>query len=413
MSRLDRSPRSGRPVSGRPQVGTPRNLRYPLPAQSVRAWGAYQEKRPQNPGLIFDRYAPDWRSQPTLKADGLKEICRAATRVDQELLRAWILRWDQTARAAGAVPFSLATDWRFITGLGAHGPLEVGFRFHRYGFPFLPGSGVKGLARTAGLVAIAEALEASSLSDLDAVLSLEDDGRFQEILAQKYAPVERAVELAQRFRAIFGTTGAAGGAVFFDALPAQVPKLELDIMNPHYPAYYQRQEAPTAWQSPVPVPFLTVAPRTEFRFAVGWRGEQDAAAGELREQAEAWLRTGLMELGAGAKTGAGYGYFVPPAPVPEAETPSRARGAPDAGGAPVAPVPQAPAPPPAEPVVTRRGRIVEMQPARRQGRVRDSETEREYRFTMSELAGGQTPARREEVEFDLQGDRVVQVRRLR
>jgi CRISPR-associated protein Cmr6 len=39
---------------------------------------------------------------------------------------------------------------------------------------------------------------------------------------------------------------------------------------------------------------------------VGWRGPLNTA---LREMAENWLKEGLMNLGAGAKTSAGYGYF--------------------------------------------------------------------------------------------------------
>jgi hypothetical protein len=133
--------------------------------------------------------------------------------------------------------------------------------------------------------------------------------------------------LADDFRGIFGTTAAAGRAVFFDAIPARVPKLELDVMNPHFPKYYQGNEPPTDWQSPVPVYFLTVAPNTEFRFAVGWRGPLGDESRRLRDLAKAWLVGGLTELGAGAKTSAGYGYFAEPmanaAPRPAAPTTAR------------------------------------------------------------------------------------------
>ena len=44
-------------------------------------------------------------------------------------------------------PRSLKTEWRCIAGLGRKGPLEVGFTFNRYGFPILPGSSLKGIAR--------------------------------------------------------------------------------------------------------------------------------------------------------------------------------------------------------------------------------------------------------------------------
>lgn len=128
--------------------------------------------------------------------------------------------------------------------------------------------------------------------------------------------------LADAFRAIFGTTACAGQAVFLDAIPAAPPRLELDIMNPHVPDYYRDggKTPPTDWQNPVPVYFLTVAPGTEFQFAVGWRGRLDATGRAHRERAKTWLIAALTELGAGAKTGAGYGYFlpVPTAPAPDA-----------------------------------------------------------------------------------------------
>ncbi|MBK9095192.1 MAG: hypothetical protein IPM84_21030 [Anaerolineae bacterium] len=57
----------------------------------------------------------------------------------------------------------LRTDWRLVTGLGRKGPLEVGFTFHRYGFPILPGSSLKGLARAWGLLRVAEALDVADL----------------------------------------------------------------------------------------------------------------------------------------------------------------------------------------------------------------------------------------------------------
>ncbi len=413
MSRPPQVQDRGRREPSGPERGSETKLSYPLPRQTVWAWWKHRGRPVQNPSLIFARFAPDWSLRPTLKKNGLDEVCQAAKNVDRDLVRAWNDRWERVVGAAGAVPFALATDWRLVTGLGAHGPLEVGFTFHRYGLPILPGSGIKGLARMVGLVAVAEALGTRLLGELEDVLSLDDEPTFEKTFAIRHpAAVPAAVELARQFRAVFGTMGAAGGAVFFDAIPAAPPALDLDIMNPHYPKYYQGDEPPAGWQSPVPVYFLTVAPGTMFRFAVGWRRQRDATWQSLREQAEAWLREGLLELGAGGRTGAGYGYFALPAAAPEAGAPAPAGTA--ASIRPDPPVLEGPAPgPPAEPVQQRRGTIVDMQPTRRFGRVRDSETGQEHRFTMSELEGGQTPAKREVVEFHLQGGRVVLVRRLR
>lgn len=286
-------------------------MEYPIPKRSAEAWQRHRNKFPQNLALIFDRFAPQWEGQSTLKKDGLITVRDAATKVDRSLLTAWNARWEKTVRHDNAEPFTLKTDWRFIAGLGRKSSLEVGFTFHRYGFPMLPGSSVKGIARARSLISLAMTLDAKKLNGLDKMLSEEDEKKFADDFGKAYpqAPSPAVIHVSE-FRQLFGTTSAAGRAVFFDAIPRQVPKLELDIMNPHYPKYYQGNEPPTDSQSPIPVYFLTVAPDVEFRFAVGWRGPLDDEARRLRTLAQEWLIKGLTELGAGAKTSAGYGYFV-------------------------------------------------------------------------------------------------------
>jgi CRISPR-associated protein Cmr6 len=290
-------------------------MEYPIPKKSAEAWQKHKSKALQNPGLIFDRFALDWHQDSTLKKNGLEAVRDVAVRVDSPLLTAWNARWEKTVRSANADPFLLKTDWRFIAGLGRKGPLEVGFTFHRYGFPMLPGSSVKGIARAWSLIALATALDAKNLSDLDEMVSEEDEKKFAEKFKKAYFEASsQATTHVSELRQLFGTTGTAGHAVFFDAIPGRVPKLELDIMNPHFPDYYgdkSNRVAPTDGQNPRPVLFLTVTPNTEFRFAVGWRGELNDEARRLRALAQEWLTKGLTELGAGAKTSAGYGYFVP------------------------------------------------------------------------------------------------------
>jgi len=291
-------------------------MEYPIPKKSAEAWRKYRGKAGQNPGLIFDRFAPDWLNEPKLKKEGLEAARQASERgkADELLLTAWNARWEVTARASRAEPVALKTDWRFVAGLGRKGSLEVGFAFNRYGFPVLPGSSVKGIARAYALVSLAVAVDAKSLTDFNALLSAEDETKFLTAAGETYPQADSDITTRlHEFRQIFGTTGTAGHAVFFDAVPARLPKLELDIMNPHFPDYYgdkTGKKPPTDWQSPRPVYFLTVALGTEFRFAVGWRGNLNDETRRLRDLAKGWLMKGLTELGAGAKTSAGYGYFV-------------------------------------------------------------------------------------------------------
>jgi CRISPR-associated protein Cmr6 len=304
---------SGQRPGGRAPDALRDEIRYPIPRASAQAWQAIKSQRDArlNPGLIFDHFVQDWswREQQfrdkEAKKKAWQEIVAVVQRADAGLLAAWNERWQAVARAASAEPFSLRTDWRFVAGLGSKGALEVGFTFHRYGFPILPGSSVKGVARAWALIGIGEKANTTELKGLNEVLGADGDGRkkYDEWTAQVSPEV---CSLSEAFRTVFGTTAVAGRVVFFDAIPSIKPILELDIMNPHFPDYYGGDQFPTDWQSPRPVFFLTVEPGTEFRFAAGWRGPLNSA---LRERAEKWLKEGLMNLGAGAKTSGGYGYF--------------------------------------------------------------------------------------------------------
>ncbi|HXH11953.1 MAG TPA: type III-B CRISPR module RAMP protein Cmr6 [Alphaproteobacteria bacterium] len=174
--------------------------------------------------------------------------------------------------------FAARTQWRLAIGLATGGVLETGgLVLHRlYGFPYLPGSSLKGLAL--------------------AWARLQDDDRMEK----------------EHLKEIFGTTDAEGRAIFFDALPAHVPTLEVDIMNPHYRDYYEKNSPPADDLSPSPIFFLTVAAGTSFTFAVALKQrpeETPKATQALLANAVQCLKDGLKELGVGAKTAAGYGYF--------------------------------------------------------------------------------------------------------
>lgn len=248
-----------RPPNRAPSAG----LHYPVPADTRAALEKFRTdgKQCRNFGLLFDRYIgylTGWQLDKA-KKPALEQI--RDTHVENELLDAYKVRWRKTV--ADAKILEAQPTWRFITGLGRKGPLEVGFTFHPlYGLPFIPGSGLKGMTR-----AYAELVK-HALPD----------------------------ELAR----VFGSPDQRGDAIFFDAIPAAPPTLELDVMNPHYPKYYQGDEPPANWQSPQPVFFLTLGANNKFWFAVG---------GAEKEIAAEWLREALVDLGAGAKTSAGYGYW--------------------------------------------------------------------------------------------------------
>lgn len=278
----------GRPdTSTGSRVGFNPNLRYPVPKDTLQALTAFiaDNRQCRNWGLVFDRYIgylDDWRLDnkkgDSVKKEHLQLICE--TSEERELRDSFVARWRAMTRDLGATVFSSAPAWRYVGGLGRKGPLEIGFNLHPlFGFPVIPGSGLKGLA-------LAQA-------------------RQEYVTRQKVAKTEDTVsgisELETQIAESFGSTEQAGKAIFFDAIPMTPPKLSVDVVNPHYPDYYNGSgQIPANWQSPIPTFFLTLTHESRFLFAVGGKNHAPAVG---------FLMRALETLGAGAKTSAGYGYW--------------------------------------------------------------------------------------------------------
>lgn len=186
--------------------------------------------------------------------------------------RATLLRDSLLHRGLSVEERSLSVGWRLTAGLGGGHPAELGFTLHRLGFPYLPGSALKGLAREVAERAVA-------------------DG---------------AVPAAEVGR-LFGEQERQGAARFLDAfpLPQDDTYLELDVMNPQVPDYYQGRDWPREWLDPVPLVFLAVPRGVRFRFLVA------AADPAAARRAMDLLVQGLTSWGAGAKGAAGYGWMEP------------------------------------------------------------------------------------------------------
>jgi CRISPR-associated protein Cmr6 len=398
----------------------------------------------QNAGLIFQRFIPQWIGEEDhngilglaavdaamhdqLKAKRKKEaIARtksiafsqtidAAKKNDSVLLINHNQRWQKIAQYLQAITFCMKTEWRLIAGLGAKSPLEVGFTFDRYGFPYLPGSCLKGIARAMARNYLYEQIRNPELTlkQLDDVLQLPE----KDPKDKKRNPFMQAwnalcpgvsdgvLKYATDFRVVFGTQEESGKAIFMDSIPdgAVLPILELDIMNPHYPKYYSdtaATEPPTDSQNPIPVYFLTVGHDTTFWFGVGWDTKNDPLTQQeidLRERTKSWLLEGLTLLGAGAKTSAGYGYFIqsempePPAPI-------------------AIPVVDEP-PAPAEPITQHTGKVVEIRPDKNYGYVAEEGSQKKYAFKMNALQKGWTPGKGAAVYFNVQGQTVISIER--
>lgn len=184
----------------------------------------------------------------------------------------------------------ISTLWRLAVGMGYKGSMEIGITLHHiYGFPYIPATAVKGLTR-----AWAELVEKADKATVGRIFGSETKD-------------EKAADSNQ-----------LGSVLFFDAVPVEWPQMEVDIMNPHYPDYYRdpKNNPPGDWQNPVPIQFLAVAPRTKFWFGLASKSAEDLS------RAKQWLVSGLKELGIGAKTSAGYGYFSERPTMTEVTQPS-------------------------------------------------------------------------------------------
>lgn len=240
--------------------------------------------RPEyNAGLwynkFFDMWAADWRLKAG-ETTGKKEWVGALDAKDvgsRALIEEAVKRMTRLVGVLGGEIRCFATAWHFVTGLGLEHPVENGFTWHYgLGVPFLPASSVKGVVRAwAGIKGVEN----------------------------------------QEISRIFGSRGAAGSIIFFDALPVGPVKLKADVMTPHYSNYHQEKDkggkpsCPGDWDDPNPIPFLTVAPNQAFMFPMApRRKDRSEDCADLR-QVLGWLEEALEWIGAGAKTATGYGRF--------------------------------------------------------------------------------------------------------
>jgi hypothetical protein len=146
--------------------------------------------------------------------------------------------------------------------------------------------------------------------------------------------------LAKQIAAAIGGEDFKGLASFLPAYPTTPPTLVVDMVNPHYPAYYRGQRAKaTDDESPIPNYFPAVEAGSGFGFAVLLNrlpSDDATVAKELLESAKGWIERALTRKGAGAKTAAGYGWFTLGPPKPRAAATGAGRPAAHATTAPPA-----------------------------------------------------------------------------
>lgn len=279
---------------------------FPLPADTANrmrlalveptpdgSWGYAPGSLGDHAGLAYYRYVPLKPTRSPYKDSYATKYVEAVSR-----RFAGAGPWQQACETAAARLLATAesfaatgrevrhgtrtTATRLLVGMGYKNGLEVGLTFHHPGgFPYLPGTSIKGLTRA----------WAETVAGADAATRLRVFG------SESKTPGEGEMQ--------------GGSVVFLDALPTRFPALDADLLNPHAGDYYMddtARTAPSDWLSPVPVPFLAVGAESEFRFALVGRGDADATDVAT---AWTWLMAALTQVGAGGKTASGYGFFHP------------------------------------------------------------------------------------------------------
>ncbi|HSW40447.1 MAG TPA: type III-B CRISPR module RAMP protein Cmr6 [Acidobacteriota bacterium] len=166
------------------------------------------------------------------------------------------------------------------------------------GIPFIPGSGLKGVARAAARESKTE------ISKIMAVFGWS---------AGEHDLPEKARQESY-----------AGSVAFLPAYPEDDGRIVADVLTCHYPEYYRNPEKTTIAldnEDPLPNFFPAIEEGAAFSFPLVLVADPARLETLMEvlnipygfdplEQASLWLEKGICDHGLGAKTSAGYGWFV-------------------------------------------------------------------------------------------------------
>ena len=285
-------------------------MTLPLPKR-VAELIALTDPRSRHPGLTLDKHI-----EPPANAEQqkpiLQQVCSGLS--DQKLLE--LLNARRRQALGDAVAWTGTTRGPLTLHLSRATALEnAGIALHPlYGFAYLPGSGLKGLAR-----AWTERVWLEARPDREQAIR-----EIREVFG--YAPHSEDRKTWVPEAIARDPASKAGAVIFHDAWPSRWPKLVVDVVGVHHPKYYQAEDGnvppPGDWEDPVPTTFLAVNPGTEFAFAVARRRPDDT---DLARRAAEWLKAALADWGAGAKTAAGYGRIEASGMAQPLASPQRTR----------------------------------------------------------------------------------------
>lgn len=231
------------------------SLRLPVPLE-----GKDRLTSPHK-GLLLDKYVPLDSSEKG-HAPALRLIASIPSSSPPYVLA--FTRWKELT--SGMANLTGTIRGRMALGLGIESVLEIGCRLHStYGVPVIPGSSLKGALRA----------------------YLESDARYTA---------------AAKF--LFGELEGAGFADVYDGWwdpSGNNSGLAPDVITVHHQKYYAGKAAPVDFESPVPVPFLTVTGKFYFAIRTPNESWDRFVTGALKEL--------LEKRGIGAKRSSGYGRF--------------------------------------------------------------------------------------------------------
>jgi CRISPR-associated protein Cmr6 len=196
-------------------------------------------------------------------------------------------------------------------GIGGSSVFETGFTLHHvYGCPYIPATSIKGIVRSWIIVELFGGSEKDAVADKGFCDIFGCTAEVEVIIEGKRSKGKSWYESEKK-----GDGDRQGTVVFMDAFSTNQPEVKEDIMNPHYPKYYTGTFAPTDFQSPNPINFLTVS-NTTFLFVIGAKTFEPILSGIFKgrtplDVAKEWLNKALTGHGIGAKTAIGYGFMSP------------------------------------------------------------------------------------------------------
>ncbi len=244
--------------------------------KEINGKGDPGEFKGENSTLIRDKYLLKPAEDPgniIARQDLFNSIVKAVAISDYNVI------YD---RYTGSIPGQCKSDIfqtisRLIIGLGGENVLETGITLHHiYGFPIIPATALKGLA--------------SHYCD------------------QVWGSKESGFKInGLNHKSIFGTTDDSGHIIFYDAwiTPDTLDgSIRYDIMTPHHNDYYSGDGAPSDFDKPIPVSFLSVHGEFKVILSCDIPGETGKRWSEL---VMSLISAALRDWGVGGKTNAGYG----------------------------------------------------------------------------------------------------------